>query len=175
MKRSRAENHGRTWHGVPHQRYLPEVKFLAGVSAQDESDVVYHNIHQDLVDRGIIFADTDSTLRDYPEFFREYFGTVIPAEDDKFAALIRRCGLGRSFVYISKEVRSPMPLSSYCRIDSENMEQFERTIIIADEGSFGHYSAAFTTPIYAGKSRHSAVVELIVKAQMRYTTLWNWA
>jgi Fe-S cluster assembly protein SufB len=82
---------------VPHQRYLPEVKFLAGVSAQDESDVVYHNIHQDLVDRGIIFADTDSTLRDYPEFFREYFGTVIPAEDDKFAALIRRCGLGRSF------------------------------------------------------------------------------
>lgn len=181
-----SENQGRTWDEVPQaikdtfeRLGIPEAerKFLAGVSAQYESEVVYHSIHQDLVDQGIIFTDTDSALREYPDLFREYFGTIIPAEDNKFAALNTAVWSGGSFVYIPKGVRSPMPLQAYFRINSENMGQFERTLIIADEGSFGHYVEGCTAPIYASESLHSAVVEVIVKAdaQMRYTTIQNWA
>jgi Fe-S cluster assembly protein SufB len=181
-----SENQGRTWDEVPQtikdtfeRLGIPEAerKFLAGVSAQYESEVVYHNIHQDLADQGIIFTDTDSALREYPELVREYFGTIIPAEDNKFAALNTAVWSGGSFVYIPKGVRSPMPLQAYFRINSENMGQFERTLIIADEGSFGHYVEGCTAPIYGSHSLHSAVVEIIVKAEatMRYTTIQNWA
>lgn len=152
-----SENQGRTWDEVPQtikdtfeRLGIPEAerKFLAGVSAQYESEVVYHSIHKDLVDKGIIFTDTDSALREYPELFREYFGTIIPAEDNKFAALNTAVWSGGSFVYIPKGVSSPMPLQAYFRINSENMGQFERTLIIADEGSFGHYVEGCTAPIY---------------------------
>lgn len=181
-----AENQGRTWDEVPaaikdtfERLGIPEAerKFLAGVSAQYESEVVYHSIHQDLVDQGIIFTDTDSALREFPELVREYFGTIIPAEDNKFAALNTAVWSGGSFVYLPKGVRSPMPLQAYFRINSENMGQFERTLIIADEGSFGHYVEGCTAPIYGSESLHSAVVEIVVKAdaQMRYTTIQNWA
>ncbi len=181
-----SENQGRTWDEVPQtikdtfeRLGIPEAerKFLAGVSAQYESEVVYHSIHKDLVDKGIIFTDTDSALREYPELFREYFGTIIPAEDNKFAALNTAVWSGGSFVYIPKGVSSPMPLQAYFRINSENMGQFERTLIIADEGSFGHYVEGCTAPIYGSDSLHSAVVEIIVKAEakMRYTTIQNWA
>lgn len=181
-----SENQGRTWDEVPQtikdtfeRLGIPEAerKFLAGVSAQYESEVVYHSIHKDLTDKGIIFTDTDSALREYPELVREYFGTIIPAEDNKFAALNTAVWSGGSFVYIPKGVSSPMPLQAYFRINSENMGQFERTLIIADQGSFGHYVEGCTAPIYGSDSLHSAVVEIIVKAEakMRYTTIQNWA
>ncbi|MGC8488487.1 MAG: Fe-S cluster assembly protein SufB [Clostridia bacterium] len=181
-----SENQGRTWDEVPQtikdtfeRLGIPEAerKFLAGVSAQYESEVVYHNIQKDLQDQGILFTDTDSALREYPELVREYFGTIIPAEDNKFAALNTAVWSGGSFVYIPKGVRSPMPLQAYFRINSENMGQFERTLIIAEEGSFGHYVEGCTAPIYGSHSLHAAVVEIIVKddAQMRYTTIQNWA
>ena len=181
-----SENQGRTWDEVPQtikdtfeRLGIPEAerKFLAGVSAQYESEVVYHHIQKDLQDQGILFTDTDSALREYPELVREYFGTIIPAEDNKFAALNTAVWSGGSFVYIPKGVRSPMPLQAYFRINSENMGQFERTLIIAEEGSFGHYVEGCTAPIYGSHSLHAAVVEIIVKddAQMRYTTIQNWA
>ncbi len=181
-----SENQGRTWDEVPQaikdtfeRLGIPEAerKFLAGVSAQYESEVVYHNIHKDLEDQGILFTDTDSALREHPDLVREYFGTIIPAEDNKFAALNTAVWSGGSFVYIPKGVRSPLPLQAYFRINSENMGQFERTLIIADEGSFGHYVEGCTAPIYGSHSLHSAVVEIIVKdgARMRYTTIQNWA
>ena len=181
-----SENQGRTWEEVPQtikdtfeRLGIPEAerKFLAGVSAQYESEVVYHSIHKDLAEKGIIFTDTDSALREYPELVREYFGTIIPPEDNKFAALNSAVWSGGSFVYIPKGVTSPIPLQAYFRINSQNMGQFERTLIIADEGAFGHYVEGCTAPVYSSESLHSAVVEIIVKAgaRMRYTTVQNWA
>lgn len=181
-----SENQGKTWDDVPQaikdtfeRLGIPEAerKFLAGVSAQYESEVVYHSIRDDLTEKGIIFTDTDSALREYPELVRDYFGTVIPPEDNKFAALNSAVWSGGSFVYIPKGVRSDVPLQAYFRINSENMGQFERTLIIAEEDSFGHYVEGCTAPIYSSESLHSAVVEILVKdrAQMRYTTVQNWA
>ncbi|MDA8195345.1 MAG: Fe-S cluster assembly protein SufB [Thermaerobacter sp.] len=181
-----SENQGRTWEDVPQaikdtfeRLGIPEAerKFLAGVSAQYESEVVYHSIRRDLQEKGIIFTDTDSALREYPEIFREYFGTIIPPEDNKFAALNSAVWSGGSFVYIPKGVKTDIPLQAYFRINSENMGQFERTLIIAEDDSFGHYVEGCTAPIYASESLHSAVVEIIVKdnARMRYTTVQNWA
>ncbi len=181
-----SENQGRTWDEVPQtikdtfeRLGIPEAerKFLAGVSAQYESEVVYHSIHQDLTEKGIIFTDTDSALREYPELVREYFGTIVPPEDNKFAALNSAVWSGGSFVYIPPGVTSPIPLQAYFRINSQNMGQFERTLIIADENSFGHYVEGCTAPTYNSESLHSAVVEILVKAgaRMRYTTVQNWA
>ncbi len=181
-----SENQGRTWDDVPQaikdtfeRLGIPEAerKFLAGVSAQYESEVVYHSIRDDLKEKGIIFTDTDSALREYPELFREYFGTVIPPEDNKFAALNSAVWSGGSFVYIPKGIKADIPLQAYFRINSENMGQFERTLIIAEDDSFGHYVEGCTAPIYSSESLHSAVVEIIVKdrARMRYTTVQNWA
>ncbi len=181
-----SENQGRTWEDVPQaikdtfeRLGIPEAerKFLAGVSAQYESEVVYHSIREDLKEKGIIFTDTDSALREYPELVREYFGTVIPPEDNKFAALNSAVWSGGSFVYIPKGVKTDIPLQAYFRINSENMGQFERTLIIAEEDSFGHYVEGCTAPIYSSESLHSAVVEILVKdgARMRYTTVQNWA
>jgi Fe-S cluster assembly protein SufB len=159
--------------GVPEA----ERKFLAGVSAQYESEVVYHSLHEELSKKGVIFTDTDSALRDHPELFKEYFGTIIPPADNKFAALNTAVWSGGSFIYVPKGVRVDIPLQAYFRINAENMGQFERTLIICDEGSFVHYIEGCTAPIYTTDSLHSAVVEIIVKknARCRYTTIQNWS
>src|SRR5438445_3332796 len=159
--------------GVPEA----ERKFLAGVSAQYESEVVYHSLHEELSKKGVIFTDTDSALRDHPELFKEYFGTVIPPADNKFSALNTAVWSGGSFIYVPKGVRVEIPLQAYFRINAENMGQFERTLIICDEGSFVHYIEGCTAPIYTTDSLHSAVVEIIVKkgARCRYTTIQNWS
>ena len=181
-----SERQGRTWDEVPasikdtfERLGIPEAerKFLAGVSAQYDSEVVYHNIHRELADQGVLFCDTDTALREYPDLVREYFGTIIPPEDNKFAALNSAVWSGGSFVYIPKGVHCRIPLQAYFRINSEKMGQFERTLIIADEDSFGHYVEGCTAPVYNSESLHSAVVEILVKesAQMRYTTVQNWA
>src|SRR6184192_3274642 len=159
--------------GVPEA----ERKFLAGVSAQYESEVVYHSFQENLTKQGVIFLDTDSALRDHPELFKEYFGTVIPPADNKFSALNTAVWSGGSFIYVPKGVRVEVPLPAYFRINAENMGQFERTLIICDEGSFVHYVEGCTAPIYTTDSLHSAVVEIIVKegARCRYTTIQNWS
>ena len=158
---------------------IPEAerKFLAGVSAQYESEVVYHSLHKELTDKGVIFTDTDTALREYPDLFREYFGTIIPPADNKFAALNTAVWSGGSFIYVPKGVRVEIPLQAYFRINAENMGQFERTLIICDEDSFVHYIEGCTAPIYTTDSLHSAVVEIIVKrnARCRYTTIQNWS
>src|SRR5689334_461009 len=158
---------------------IPEAerKFLAGVSAQYESEVVYHSIRDDLSKQGVIFLDMDSGLREYPELVKEYFGTVIPAADNKFAALNSAVWSGGSFIYVPKNTHVEIPLQAYFRINAENMGQFERTLIIADEGSRVHYIEGCTAPIYSSDSLHSAVVELIAKpgAHIRYTTIQNWS
>ena len=152
-------------------------RLVAGVAAQYESEVVYHSIREDLEKLGVIFVDTDSGLRQHEELFREYFGTVIPVGDNKFAALNTSVWSGGSFIYIPKGVRVDIPLQAYFRINTENMGQFERTLIIADEGSYVHYVEGCTAPIYSSDSLHSAVVEIIVKknARVRYTTIQNWS
>jgi Fe-S cluster assembly protein SufB len=154
-----------------------EQKFLAGVSAQYESEVVYHNMQKELEDQGVIFTDTDTALREHPEIFKKYFGTVVPPSDNKFAALNSAVWSGGSFIYVPKGVKCEVPLQAYFRINSENMGQFERTLIIADEESFVHYVEGCTAPIYSTNSLHSAVVEILVKdyARCRYTTIQNWA
>src|SRR6267143_948922 len=159
--------------GVPEA----ERKFLAGVSAQYESEVVYHSLQEELTKKGVIFTDTDSALRDHPDLFKEYFGTVIPPADNKFSALNTAVWSGGSFIYVPKGVRVEIPLQAYFRINAENMGQFERTLIICDEGSFVHYIEGCTAPIYTTDSLHSAVVEIIVKkgARCRYTTIQNWS
>ncbi len=159
--------------GVPEA----ERKFLAGVSAQYESEVVYHSLQEELTKKGVIFTDTYSALRDHPELFKEYFGTVIPPADNKFSALNSAVWSGGSFIYVPKGVRVDIPLQAYFRINAENMGQFERTLIICDEGSFVHYIEGCTAPIYTTDSLHSAVVEIIVKknARCRYTTIQNWS
>ncbi|MBE3577260.1 MAG: Fe-S cluster assembly protein SufB [Limnochordales bacterium] len=180
------DKQGRSWDEVPEtikntfeRLGIPEAerKFLAGVSAQYDSEVVYHNIRENLAKQGIIFVDTDTALREYPDLFREYFGTVVPPEDNKFAALNSAVWSGGSFIYVPKGVKVDIPLQAYFRINARNMGQFERTLIIADEGSSVHYVEGCTAPIYSSDSLHSAVVEIIVKkgARVRYTTIQNWS
>jgi Fe-S cluster assembly protein SufB len=159
---------------------IPEAerqRLVAGVAAQYESEVVYHQIREDLEEQGVLFLDTDTALREHPEIFEEYFGTVIPSGDNKFAALNTAVWSGGSFVYVPKGVHVEIPLQAYFRINTENMGQFERTLIIADEGSYVHYIEGCTAPIYKSDSLHSAVVEIIVKknARVRYTTIQNWS
>jgi Fe-S cluster assembly protein SufB len=158
---------------------IPEAerKFLAGVSAQYESEVVYHNIREDLEKQGVIFLDMDSGLREHEEIVKKYFATVIPAADNKFAALNSAVWSGGSFIYVPKGVNVEIPLQAYFRINTENMGQFERTLIIADEGSDVHYIEGCTAPVYSSDSLHSAVVELIARkgARIRYTTIQNWS
>lgn len=159
---------------------IPEAekqRLVAGVAAQYESEVVYHQIQESLEEQGVIFLDTDTALREHPEVFEEYFGTVIPVGDNKFAALNTAVWSGGSFVYVPPGVHVEIPLQAYFRINTENMGQFERTLIIADEGSYVHYVEGCTAPIYKSDSLHSAVVEIIVKknARVRYTTIQNWS
>jgi len=159
---------------------IPEAekqRLIAGVAAQYESEVVYHQIREDLEAQGVIFLDTDTGLREHGELFREYFGSVIPPGDNKFAALNTAVWSGGSFIYVPKGVHVEIPLQAYFRINTENMGQFERTLIIADEGSYVHYVEGCTAPIYSSDSLHSAVVEIIVKkdARVRYTTIQNWS
>lgn len=159
---------------------IPEAekqRLVAGVAAQYESEVVYHQIREDLEEKGVIFVDTDTALKEHEELFREYFATVIPAGDNKFAALNTAVWSGGSFIYVPKGVHVDIPLQAYFRINTENMGQFERTLIIADEGSYVHYVEGCTAPIYKSDSLHSAVVEIIVKknARVRYTTIQNWS
>ncbi|MCL2781387.1 MAG: Fe-S cluster assembly protein SufB, partial [Actinomycetia bacterium] len=159
---------------------IPEAekqRLIAGVAAQYESEVVYHKIRDDLAAQGVIFVDTDTGLRDYPELFGEYFGSVIPSGDNKFAALNTAVWSGGSFIYVPKGVRVEIPLQAYFRINTENMGQFERTLIIVDEGAYVHYVEGCTAPIYRSDSLHAAVVEIIVKkdARCRYTTIQNWS
>lgn len=158
---------------------IPETerKFLAGVGAQFESEMVYHSIHEDLARKGVIFLDTDSGLKEYPDIFRKYFMSLVPPEDNKFAALNTACWSGGSFIYVPKGVQLDIPLQAYFRINSENMGQFERTIIIADEGAKLHYIEGCTAPRYSTKSLHTGVIEIFAlkDAQVRYTTIQNWA
>ena len=154
-----------------------EKKFLAGVGAQYESEVVYHNLRKDLADQGVLFLDTDSALIEQPEIFKKYFGKIIPPEDNKFSALNSAVWSGGSFIYIPPGVKVDMPLQAYFRINAENIGQFERTLIIADEGSEVHYIEGCTAPVYSSESLHSAVVELVAHkdAKLRYTTIQNWS
>src|ERR1700759_2009895 len=152
-------------------------RLISGVAAQYESEVVYHKIREDLEEQGVIFLDTDTGLREHPELFREYFGSVIPSGDNKFSALNTAVWSGGSFIYVPKGVHVDIPLQAYFRINTENMGQFERTLIIVDEGAYVHYVEGCTAPIYKSDSLHSAVVEIIVKkdARCRYTTIQNWS
>jgi len=181
-----SEKQGKTWEEVPTEIKetfdklgIPEAeqKYLAGVSAQYESEVVYHSMQKELEDQGVIFTDTDTALREYPELFRKHFATVVPPSDNKFAALNSAVWSGGSFIYVPKGVKCEVPLQAYFRINSENMGQFERTLIITDEDSFVHYVEGCTAPIYSTNSLHSAVVEIICKknSRARYTTIQNWA
>ncbi len=180
------EGQGKTWEEVPAEIKrtfdklgIPEAerKFLAGVGAQYDSEVVYHKIREDLEKIGVVFLDMDSGLREYPELVKEYFGTIVPPNDNKFAALNSAVWSGGSFVYVPAGVKVDIPLQAYFRINTENMGQFERTLIIAEEGSYVHYVEGCTAPTYTNDSLHSAVVEIIVKkgARVRYTTIQNWS
>ncbi|WP_107840774.1 Fe-S cluster assembly protein SufB [Metasolibacillus meyeri] len=176
----------RSWDEVPEEIKatfdklgIPEAeqKYLAGVSAQYESEVVYHNMKKDLEDLGIVFKDTDSALKENEDIFKKYWGTVIPYADNKFSALNSAVWSGGSFIYVPPGVKVETPLQAYFRINSENMGQFERTLIIVDEGAHVHYVEGCTAPVYTTNSLHSAVVEIIVgkDAYCRYTTIQNWA
>ena len=181
------EKQATTWEDLPEdikntydKLGIPEAekqRLVAGVAAQYESEVVYHQINDELERQGVIFMDTDTALKEHPEFFEEYFGTVIPSGDNKFAALNTAVWSGGSFVYVPPGVHVEIPLQAYFRINTENMGQFERTLIIADEGSSVHYVEGCTAPIYKTDSLHSAVVEIVVKkdANVRYTTIQNWS
>jgi Fe-S cluster assembly protein SufB len=177
---------GKTWDEVPaeikrtfEKLGIPQAerKFLSGVEAQYDSEVVYHKVREDLAKLGVIFTDTDSAVRDYPDLLRQYFGKIVPPNDNKFASLNSAVWSGGSFIYVPPGVKVPMPLQAYFRINTENMGQFERTLIIADEGSDVHYVEGCTAPTYSSDSLHSAVVEIIVKrgAHVRYTTIQNWS
>lgn len=154
-----------------------EQKFLAGVAAQYESEVVYHKMKEELENQGVIFLGMDDGLAQYPEIVKEYFGTVIPHNDNKFAALNTSVWSGGSFIYVPPGVNVEMPLQAYFRINAKNMGQFERTLIIIDEGAYCHYVEGCTAPVYSTDSLHSAVVEIIVKkgGRCRYTTIQNWS
>jgi len=159
---------------------IPEAeknRLVAGVAAQYESEVVYQQIQEDLERQGVVFLDTDTGLKQYPEIFEEYFGKSIPAGDNKFAALNTAAWSGGSFVYVPKGVHVTIPLQAYFRINTEAMGQFERTLIVADEGSYVHYVEGCTAPIYDTNSLHAAVVEIFVRkdARVRYTTIQNWS
>jgi len=159
---------------------IPEAekkRLIAGVAAQYESEVVYHQIREDLEKEGVLFLDTDTALREHEDVFKEYFGSVIPAGDNKFSALNTAVWSGGSFIYVPKGVKIDIPLQAYFRINTENMGQFERTLIIVDEDAYVHYVEGCTAPIYSSDSLHSAVVEIIVKknARCRYTTIQNWS
>jgi Fe-S cluster assembly protein SufB len=180
------EGQAKTWDDLPEdirgtwdKLGIPEAekKYLGGVSAQYESEVVYHKIKDELDQMGVIFTDTDSALRDHPDLFKEYFGTVIPPNDNKLAALNSAVWSGGSFIYVPPGVHVDIPLQAYFRINAENVGQFERTLIIADEGSYVHYVEGCSAPIYTTDSLHSAVVEIVVKkgARARYTTIQNWS
>ena len=181
------EEQAQTWEDLPDdikatydKLGIPEAekqRLVAGVAAQYESEVVYHQIREDLESQGVIFVDTDTALRDYQELFKEYFGTVIPAGDNKFSALNSAVWSGGSFIYVPKGVHVDIPLQAYFRINTENMGQFERTLIIVDEDAYVHYVEGCTAPIYKSDSLHSAVVEIIVKkgGRCRYTTIQNWS
>jgi Fe-S cluster assembly protein SufB len=181
-----SERMEKSWDDVPetikntfNRLGLPEAeqKFLAGISTQYDSEVVYHNMLKEVEDKGIIFLDTDSALRKHPELFKKYFGSVIPYTDNKFAALNSAVWSGGSFIYVPKGVKLDKPLQSYFRINSESMGQFERTLIIVDEGADVHYVEGCTAPTYQKDSLHAAVVEIIVhkNAKCRYTTVQNWS
>ncbi|WP_458412009.1 Fe-S cluster assembly protein SufB [Schinkia sp. CFF1] len=181
-----SEKSEKSWDEVPEEIKntfdklgIPEAeqKYLAGVSAQYESEVVYHNMKQDLEELGIVFKDTDSALRENEDIFKKYFGTVVPPADNKFAALNSAVWSGGSFIYVPKGVKVDTPLQAYFRINSENMGQFERTLIIVDDDASVHYVEGCTAPVYTTNSLHSAVVEIIVgkNAYCRYTTIQNWA
>ncbi len=176
----------RSWEDVPdyiketfERLGIPEAerKFLAGVGAQYDSETVYHNLRKDLEKKGVVFLGMDEGLKEYPDLVQKYFGTVIPPEDNKFAALNSAVWSGGSFIYVPKGVHVDIPLQAYFRINAANMGQFERTLIIADEGSKVHYIEGCTAPVYSRESLHSAVVELIALpgAHLRYTTLQNWS
>ena len=181
------EKQATTWDDLPDEiknTYdrlgIPEAekqRLVSGVAAQYESEVVYHSIREDLEAQGVIFLDTDTALKQHPELFKEYFGTVIPVGDNKFAALNTSVWSGGSFIYVPKGVHVDIPLQAYFRINTENMGQFERTLIIADEDSYIHYVEGCTAPIYKSDSLHSAVVEIVVKpsAHVTYTTIQNWS
>ncbi|WKD59265.1 Fe-S cluster assembly protein SufB [Corynebacterium caspium] len=159
---------------------IPEAekqRLVAGVAAQYESEVVYHQIREDLEEQGVIFVDTDTAIQKYPDLFREHFGTVVPAGDNKFSALNAAVWSGGSFIYVPKGVHVEIPLQAYFRINTENMGQFERTLIVVDEDAYVHYVEGCTAPIYKSDSLHAAVVEIIVKkgARCRYTTIQNWS
>jgi Fe-S cluster assembly protein SufB len=181
-----SERQGRTWEEVPEEIKntfdrigIPEAErnYLAGVTAQYESEVVYHSMRQDLAKKGIIFCDTDTALREHPELFRKHFATVVPSADNKFAALNSAVWSGGSFIWVPPGVHVEIPLQAYFRINTENMGQFERTLIICEPGSFVHYVEGCTAPQYSSSSLHSAVVEIIVKegARCRYSTIQNWS
>ncbi len=181
-----ADHQGKTWDDVPEEIKrtfdklgIPEAekKFLAGVKAQFESEVVYGSLQEELGRQGVIFTDTDTALREHPDLLREYFAKIIPPEDNKFAALNSAVWSGGSFIYVPKGVKIEFPLQAYFRINAENMGQFERTLIIVDEGAEVHYVEGCTAPMYSTESLHSAVVEIVVKrhARCRYTTIQNWA
>jgi Fe-S cluster assembly protein SufB len=181
-----SERASRSWDDVPEdvkktfdRLGIPEAerKFLAGVGAQYESEVVYHQVREDLEKQGVIFMDMDSGLREHEDLLRKYWATVIPPNDNKLAALNSAVWSGGSFVYVPPGVNVEMPLQAYFRINTENMGQFERTLIIADEGSYVHYVEGCTAPTYSSDSLHSAVVELIALpgARIRYTTVQNWS
>jgi Fe-S cluster assembly protein SufB len=154
-----------------------ERKYLAGVTAQYESEVVYHRNREDLESLGVLFMDTDSALRDHPDIVKQYFGTIIPPNDNKFAALNSAVWSGGSFIYVPPGVHVDQPLQAYFRINAENMGQFERTLIIVDEGAYCHYVEGCSAPVYSSDSLHSAVVEIVVKegGRCRYTTIQNWS
>ena len=160
--------------GIPEAE---KARLIAGVAAQYESEVVYHQIREDLEEQGVIFLDTDTGLKEHEDLFREYFGSVIPVGDNKFAALNTAVWSGGSFIYVPKGVNVEIPLQAYFRINTENMGQFERTLIIVDDGAYVHYVEGCTAPIYSSDSLHSAVVEIVVKpgARCRYTTIQNWS
>ncbi len=164
-----------TWDrlGIPEA----EKKYLAGVGAQYESEVVYHKLKEDLERQGVVFLDTDTALKTHEDLFRQYFGTIVPPNDNKFAALNSAVWSGGSFIYVPPGVKVDMPLQAYFRINAQNMGQFERTLIIVDEGAYVHYVEGCTAPIYSTDSLHSAVVEIVVKrgGRCRYTTIQNWS
>ncbi len=184
--RKPSEREEKSWDDVPEKIKatfeklgIPEAerKFLAGVGAQYDSEVVYHSVREELSKIGVVFMGTDQALIEYPEIFRKYFGTVVPPEDNKFAALNSAVWSGGSFVYVPKGVEVPLPLQAYFRINGENTGQFERTLIVVDEGAKVHYIEGCTAPIYATDSLHAAVVEVIALpgSKVRYTTIQNWS
>ena len=181
-----SEKNSRDWSEVPEdikntfdRLGIPEAerKFLSGVGAQYESEVVYHQVNEKLEAQGVIFTDMDTALREHEDLVREYWATIIPPNDNKLAALNSAVWSGGSFVYVPAGVKVEMPLQAYFRINTENMGQFERTLIIAEEGADVHYIEGCTAPVYSSDSLHSAVVEIVAKpsARVRYTTVQNWS